>query len=131
MTDLFKLLSDVLRIRILMILRRKELSVCQLMGIMGVSQPLVSRNLSLLYKGGFLEERREGKLRFYCLRKDIGKEKSEILDFLQEHLKDNAVYQDDLRTLQECSEFQKKAGRCDMKTLQEFVEWKKNKRGNR
>ena len=131
MTDLFKLLSDVLRIRILMILRRKELSVCQLMGIMGVSQPLVSRNLSLLYKGGFLEERREGKLRFYCLRKDIGKEKSEILDFLQEHLKDNAVYQDDLRTLQECSEFQKKAGRCDMKTLQEFVEWKKKKRGNR
>ena len=131
MTDLFKLLSDVLRIRILMILRRKELSVCQLMGIMGVSQPLVSRNLSLLYKGGFLEERREGKLRFYCLRKDIGKEKSEILDFLQEHLKDNAVYQDDVKTLQECSEFQKKAGRCDMKTLQEFVEWKKKKRGNR
>lgn len=54
-----------------MLLDKKELSVCQLMGIIGVPQPLISRNLSLLYKGGFLEERRDGKLRFYRVRKDL------------------------------------------------------------
>ncbi|MGW8271895.1 MAG: ArsR/SmtB family transcription factor, partial [Thermodesulfovibrionales bacterium] len=58
--DTFKLLSDGTRLRILMLLDRNELCVCQLMAILGVSQPLVSRNLSLLARGGFLEDRREG-----------------------------------------------------------------------
>ena len=124
-TETFKLLTDELRLRILMLLDRKELSVCQLMGITGVSQPLVSRNLSILYKGGFLDERRDGKLRFYSIRKDLSKDKTALLDLVRGQLKNDDRYRDDLATLKECSEFQKKKGTCDMKTLQEFIEWKK------
>ena len=126
-TETFKLLTDELRVRILMLLDRKELSVCQLMGITGVSQPLVSRNLSILYKGGFLDERRDGKLRFYSIRKDLSKDKTALLDLVRVQLKNDDRYRDDLTTLKECSEFQKKKGSCDMKTLQEFIEWKKRK----
>jgi ArsR family transcriptional regulator len=126
-TDTFKLLTDELRVRILMLLVRKELSVCQLMGITGASQPLVSRNLSILYKGGFLDERRDGKLRFYSIRKDLSKDKTALLDLVRVQLKNDDRYRDDLTTLKECSEFQKKKGSCDMKTLQEFIEWKKRK----
>jgi ArsR family transcriptional regulator len=126
--SIFKLLTDEHRIRILMLLSKKELSVCQLMGITGASQPLVSRNLSLLYNGRFLEERREGKLRFYSIRKDLSKERRDTLDMLSMHLKYDKKYKEDMKTLQECSEFQKKAGTCDMKTLQEFMEWKKRRK---
>ena len=124
-TETFKLFTDELRVRILMLLDRKELSVCQLMGITGVSQPLVSRNLSILYKGGFLDERRDGKLRFYSIRKDLSKDKTALLDLVRGQLKNDDRYRGDLTTLKECSEFQKKKGSCDMKTLQEFIEWKK------
>ncbi len=126
-TETFKLLTDELRVRILMLLSKKELSVCQLMGITAVSQPLVSRNLSILYRGGFLDERRAGKLRFYSIRKDLSKDKADILDLIQGQLKNDERYRDDLTTLKQCSEFQKKKGTCDMKTLQEFIEWKKRK----
>jgi DNA-binding transcriptional ArsR family regulator len=126
-TETFKLLTDELRVRILMLLGRKELSVCQLMGITGASQPLVSRNLSILYKGGFLNERRDGKLRFYSIRKDLPKDKAAIIDLLKSQLKSDGRYRDDIETLKECSRFQKRKGRCDMKTLQEFIEWKKRK----
>ena len=126
-TETFKLLTDELRVRILMLLDRKELSVCQLMGITGASQPLVSRNLSILYKGGFLDERRDGKLRFYSIRKDLLKDKTALLDLVRGQLRNDERYIGDIVTLKECSEFQKKKGTCDMKTLQEFIEWKKRK----
>jgi len=126
-TETFKLLTDELRVRILMLLDRKELSVCQLMGITGVSQPLVSRNLSILYRGGFLDERRDGKLRFYSIRKDLQKDKTALLGLVRSQLKNDEKYRDDLATLKECAEFQKKRGTCDMKTLKEFIEWKKRK----
>lgn len=125
--DIFKLLTDELRVRILILLDKKELSVCQLMGISGASQPLVSRNLSLLYRGGFLDERREGKLRFYSIRKDITDEKKAVLDLLRIMVRSEMRYEEDMNTLKECSEFQKKTGRCDMKTLREFMEWKKKR----
>jgi len=125
MIEIFKLLTDEQRIRILMLMMIKELSVCQLMGIIGASQPHISRNLSLLHKGGFLQDRRDGKLRFYSMRKDLSDNRKAVLDLLSVHLKSDARYKDDLETLKECSEFQKKVGKCDMKTLTAFMNRRK------
>ena len=126
-TEIFKLLSDEYRLRILMLLHNKELSVCQVMGIIGSSQSLTSRNISLLYRGGFLDERRSGKLRFYSISKDVSGEKKAVLVLLQTIVKSDKRYKEDLLTLKECSAFQKKVGKCDMKTLQEFMRKKKVK----
>ncbi|MEN8262661.1 MAG: metalloregulator ArsR/SmtB family transcription factor [Nitrospirota bacterium] len=126
--DIFKLLTDEHRVRILMLLKKKELSVCQIMGITGASQPLVSRNLALLYRGGFLDERRDGKLRYYRISSGLSKDRKEILELLHAQLKSDSKHRDDLETLNECSEFQKRAGKCDMKTLQEFMKWKEKRR---
>jgi DNA-binding transcriptional ArsR family regulator len=126
-TGIFKLLTDVLRVRILLLLDRKELSVCQLMGITGASQPLVSRNLSLLYQGGFLSERRDGKLRFYSISMELSDDRKALLDLLRTMLQSDTKYIEDMETLKECGEFQKNAGSCDMKTLREFMAWKKHK----
>lgn len=126
--EVFKLFTDGHRIRILMLLGKKELSVCQLMGILDISQPLVSRNLSLLSRGGFLEERREGKLRFYRIRKDLSDDRRAALNLLKTMMKTDRTCHADLATLQECSAFQKRVGRCDMETLKEFIKWKKRRK---
>jgi ArsR family transcriptional regulator len=126
--DIFKLLSDETRIRILMLLTRKELCVCQLMGVLGISQPLVSRNLSLLSNAGFLDERRDGKLIFYSIRKNITPVLAKILDILLDELRDDVTFRSDLDSLKDCAEFQKKTGKCDMKTFLKFMEKKRKKK---
>jgi len=110
-----------------MLLNKKELSVCQVMGITGSSQSLTSRNLSLLYRGGFLDERRAGKLRFYSISKDLPVDNKAVLGLLQTMVKSDKRYHEDLLTLKECTAFQEKIGKCDMKTLQEFMRIKQKK----
>ena len=125
--ELFKTLSDENRLRMLMILSEKELCVCQIMGIIGQSQPMISRNLSILFRAGFLEERKEGKLKFYRVRANISSIHRDIIRLLRHWLADDEVMKRDLETLQECTEFQKLTGRCDMETFREFMKRKRQK----
>ena len=48
-------------------LARRERSVTELVEIVGVSQPAVSQQLRVLKDAGLVEERREGRYRFYRL----------------------------------------------------------------
>lgn len=123
--EIFRLLSDETRLRMLLLLDRKELCVCQLMAVLGVSQPLVSRNLSLLAKGGFLEDRRAGKLIFYRARRELDSRRKKVYDFVKDVLKHDETVMRDFATLAECTEFQKQTGRCDMETLHAFMQRKK------
>jgi ArsR family transcriptional regulator len=111
-----------------MLLDKKELCVCQLMGTLGMAQPLVSRNLSLLYKQGFLNDRKDGKMVFYKLKKGLPKPLSCLMMVLRTCLKDNETVTRDLKSLKECTEFQKKTGRCDMETLLQYMKKKKKAR---
>lgn len=124
----FKLLSDGTRLRTLMLLDKKELCVCQIMGILDSSQSLVSKNLSLLYRADLLDERRQGKLRYYRVRKDLAKENKTVMSFLRDMLKNDKVIEKDIATLRKCTEFQKKTGKCDMKTLKEFIALQRRRR---
>lgn len=125
---ILRLLSDETRLRIVMILMRRELCVCQIMAVLGISQPLISRNLALLDDAGLLNERREGKLVFYSLRKDLPQFISRLIKSISEELKDDEVTLVDLETLKDCYEYQKKSGRCDMKTFLAFMEEQRKKR---
>jgi len=123
--DHFKLLADTSRIRILMLLDRKELCVCQIMGVLGMSQPLVSRNLSLLMKGGYLDDRREGKMIFYALKEILPRPQQTLMDVLRKELSTSRETKEDLRSLRDCTEFQKKSGKCDMETYLAYMRQKK------
>lgn len=124
---LMKLLSDPTRLRILMILTKKEMCVCQIMGVLGISQPLVSRNLTLLNGAGFLEQRREGKLVFYSLKKRLHASHEKMVGLLKGTLRSDKILSDDLKSLKDCEEFQRTTGKCDMKTLSDFMERKKRR----
>ncbi len=116
-----KLLADPTRLRILMLLSRKELCVCQIMGVLGVSQPLISRNLNLMSGAGLLSERREGKLVFYSMNRKMPADARKIIGSVREVLKSDRTLAADLESLQDCEEFQKKTGKCDMKTFTDFM----------
>ena len=128
LTDIFKLLTDASRIRILLLLAQRELCVCQIMGVLDMSQPLVSRNLSLLFKAEFLDDRREGKMMFYRVRKKLPSPLADLMTILKSELSDNALFQSDLRSLKDCTEYQKKTGKCDMETFLNYMQQKKKVR---
>jgi DNA-binding transcriptional ArsR family regulator len=129
--DLLKLFSDETRTRIVMLLSARELCVCQIMAVLGVSQPLVSRNLALLERAGLLEERRDGKLVFYTVKKDLPRPTNGLMLLLKQSLKGDPRLAADLDSLRDCREFQEKTGRCDMKAFLEFMETRRRKKRRR
>jgi len=71
LAQVFKLLSDETRLRILFYLaQHSELHVTDLCNRLGQSQPAVSHHLALLRVSGLIESRREGKHNFYSVRTD-------------------------------------------------------------
>jgi len=71
LSNVFKLLSDETRLRILAYLvQNTELNVTDLCQRLGQSQPAVSHHLALLRVSGLIEPRREGKHNFYSVRTD-------------------------------------------------------------
>ena len=69
LVQVFKLLSDETRLRVLMYLHREgELHVSALCERLEQSQPAVSHHLALLRVAGLIEARRDGKHNFYSVR---------------------------------------------------------------
>ena len=69
LVQVFKLLSDETRLRIVMyLLREGELHVTALCEKLGQSQPAVSHHLALLRVAGLIEARRDGKHNYYSVR---------------------------------------------------------------
>ena len=66
LVQLFKLMSDETRLRILFFLmQEQEINVRTLCELLGQSQPAVSHHLALLRVAGLIEARRDGKHNFY------------------------------------------------------------------
>jgi SAM-dependent methyltransferase len=65
--DLFRLLGDPTRLRLLRALARDRFNVTELTGILGLAQSGVSRHLGLLRDAGLVEETRENGFAFFRL----------------------------------------------------------------
>lgn len=64
---LFKGFADVTRLRILNVLVAGELCVCDIVEILGVAQPTVSRHLAYLRRSGLVTATRDWKFAHYRL----------------------------------------------------------------
>lgn len=71
LTNAFKVLSDDTRLRILMLLYRQDLCVCQICGILNISQPSVSKNLAKLRDMNIVIDTRKEKFIEYSLVREI------------------------------------------------------------
>jgi len=99
-TNIFKALSDDTRLRVVKLLQERELCVCELMQVLDMSQPRISRHMSVLKNAGLLEDRREGKWVHYSLRNGVeNKEINVILQTLSRLAADHPLVQVDRRKL--------------------------------
>src|SRR5678809_1025124 len=64
---MFRAFSDRTRLRILNLLRGGETCVCDLVDVIGVPQPKVSRHLAYLRRAGLVVARKEGLWQHYSL----------------------------------------------------------------
>lgn len=68
MADVFEILADPTRRRILRALRGRERSVSEIVDAVDIHQPGVSKQLRLLHEAGFVAVRQEAQRRYYSLR---------------------------------------------------------------
>lgn len=72
LTSIFKALSDETRLRIIKLLERGELCVCDIVAALDMVQPKVSFHLGTLKEAGFIKDRKQGKWIHYSLNeKDL------------------------------------------------------------
>jgi ArsR family transcriptional regulator len=65
----FRALADETRLKMLWLLfKKRELCVCDLMEVLGITQSKASRHLRTLYNAGLVRVRREGLWAYYSLR---------------------------------------------------------------
>jgi len=67
LTEFFKLASDETRLRIIILLAQKELAVCEICGILKLTQPKVSKHLGKLRDMDFVTDTRKEKFIFYAI----------------------------------------------------------------
>lgn len=67
LADIFKVLGDPTRVRILDVLSRGELCVCHLARTLGLTESAVSHQLRLLRTTRIVRPRRSGRLIYYSL----------------------------------------------------------------
>ena len=89
MIDMFKALADNNRLKIIQLLSKESMCVCQIEEKLDIAQNLVSHHLSILKKAGIIDDCRCGKNNFYSLNKDLLKEVSKNLSKLAGEEYDN------------------------------------------
>ncbi|MFQ6075669.1 MAG: ArsR/SmtB family transcription factor [Candidatus Bathyarchaeia archaeon] len=64
---LFKALANPTRLKILKLLKVREMCVCELTVALNLTQPTISHHLNILKYAGLLGERREGKWVYFSI----------------------------------------------------------------
>ena len=80
---LFKALADETRLRILNLLCRRELCVCQIVEALRIGQSKASRHLATLRHAGLVTDRREGLWMYYSLSDPSQKLQRQVIDWLK------------------------------------------------
>ena len=79
---LFRAMADRTRLRVLNLLRGGEVCVCDLVAVLNVPQPKVSRHLAYLRRAGLVQARKEGHWAYYRLANHPSPLRSKLLDCL-------------------------------------------------
>ena len=120
--ELWPVLGDTSRLRLLALLRREELSVDELRQILHLSQPTISNHLATLRETALVHSRREGQRIYYTLHPALPEATTQIVEtallMLQESDEagaDEAALQEVLDKRREAATeyFNRMAGRLD------------------
>jgi ArsR family transcriptional regulator len=91
----FKAFSDETRLRILRLLLKGELCICELMEVLQLPQSNVSRHMAYLKNAGLVDDRREGVWVYYSLTEPKNKVHACQLNCLAECFDDYEILRAD------------------------------------
>jgi ArsR family transcriptional regulator, arsenate/arsenite/antimonite-responsive transcriptional repressor len=98
--QLYKALSEEIRLRILMLLTHNELCVCDLMAIFDEPQSKISRHLAYLRHSGLVRSERVGTWMHYSIREPLDDTARAQLDFMYTHLASLDWSKDDVKKME-------------------------------
>ncbi len=96
---ILKVLSDKNRIRIIKLLEKRKLCVCELAFVLAIKQPSVSRHLKKLKSIGIIDEEQDSFWTNYVLRVKGNKHFTSMLRNLSVWLEEDQEIKDDLKKL--------------------------------
>lgn len=102
--EMCKIFSEKTRLRILLLLLSGPLCVCEISGVMDLSQPKISRSLGKLKDVGLITDQRKERFVYYQIRQDNIRLIS-ILNHIANELKDDEEYQRDMQRRREREQF--------------------------
>ncbi len=82
-SDFFRIFADSTRIKILWALDKKEMCVCDIASLLGMTKSAVSHQLKVLKDNNLVKNRRNGKVVYYSLSDDHVKD---IFEKAVEHI---------------------------------------------
>ncbi len=105
-TKIYSALSDKNRIRILILLSKKSLCVCELQAILKIALSTVSKHLSILKDAGFIIDEKDGKWVNYKINR-LSKNPliHQLLASTEIYLKDEAIILEDLNKIIDVNRF--------------------------
>ncbi|MBN2468897.1 MAG: metalloregulator ArsR/SmtB family transcription factor [Deltaproteobacteria bacterium] len=111
--QIFQALSDETRLRVMKLLQERELCVCELIQVLEMSQPRISRHLSVLKNAGLVNDRREGKWVYYSLKKGAENDDVKpILETISLVANDDSVVRNDNKNLKKAVRLSEIEGCC-------------------
>lgn len=96
--QIFKALSEPIRVRIMALLSRGELCVCDLMEVLRLPQSTTSRHLAKLRTIALITDRRVGNWKYYRINEQVDFPHAELNSILN-RLIESEPYQTDLENL--------------------------------
>jgi len=97
-----KAMADQNRIRVLLLLRDRELCVCQITEVLGLAPSTVSKHMSILKQAGLVEMRKDGRWAYYRLLSSKSTSTArKALRWIFEALADSSDALADVRRLEE------------------------------
>jgi len=100
--------SDRTRLRLLLLLRKREMCVCDLVAVLKSPQPTISRHLAQLRHAGLVKVRKQGFWTYYSLVPPRGAVHKRLLATLDACLKEEKSFRKDQKIAAKLS----RASRC-------------------
>ena len=98
-----KALSDPTRLRIILLLMKKELCVCELLFVLNMEQSRISHHLRILRDADLVEDVRDGKWIIYRIPEAMKRKLDPLLDqFLVDETRQSAEVSSDIKNLEIC-----------------------------
>ena len=109
--ELFKALADPTRLRLLRLLDDAELHVNELVEVLELPQPTVSRHLGVLLRAGIVTRRRDGQWTFYRWNARRDGDAASLGALLRTQLRASPDHARDLQRLESCLEARVRSSR--------------------